>query len=350
MALTTAERQRRYVEKRKEANKDKYMEEKREYAKTYYRKSIRQIKEEEPEEETKELPKLEPITKRVKKINKSKLGEETKHQYIITFKRIYKSYNKKEYEDDEDLKKLLNNETYNVRKLNKDFNFIRKNTEKIIKEYYKDINVIYSLVSRLKFFNNTIKTLYPYLKYRNEEYDKERIEQKTNKDIDEKIKLIDFNKEEVLYKLNNSKLEDEEKLIYGLFMLYPVRRYIDYNRMKILKEEPKDKLNNYYYNGKFYFYIQKNKREYISEVPKELDELINKEREWLLGKSLTSSNLSVKIIKVFNKVYNVSISSRELRHLYATYMNDKYKNLKERMDICEMIGHNVVENMKYSYK
>ena len=164
-----------------------------------------------------------------------------------------------------------------------------------------------------------------------------------------KIKDLSFDKNDIIEKLNNSKLNNDEKLIYGLFTLFPTRRAIDYRRMIILKNEPIDKLNNYYYNKKFYFYITKNKKEQIFDVPIELDNLINKDNYYLLGKEYSAPSLSKTIMLILNKIYGISISAVEIRRLYATYMSNKYTNFIERKDICDKMNHKIEENMKYAY-
>ena len=39
------------------------------------------------------------------------------------------------------------------------------------------------------------------------------------------------------------------------------------------------------------------------------------------NKQYTSSNLSIHIMRIFSKIYDISISAVELRHYYSTYIN-----------------------------
>ena len=78
---------------------------------------------------------------------------------------------------------------------------------------------------------------------------------------------------QILNHFNDNKIENDknyltsrDKLIFGLFMLLPVRRPIDYLRMMIIDKEPltEDKIlihkrNNYYYNKTFYYNRTKTK-------------------------------------------------------------------------------------------
>lgn len=350
MVLTNAERQRRYQLKKKEENKEEYLLKKREEAKTYYYKKIKDqeipIKEEIIKEE---LPKLEALKKRINPIKKTKLTPETIKQYINVIKNLKLKYDKSSLNEEiiKELILLLNNEKYNITKLNKELLFIKKNLDDIIKNDNTYINKLYGVALRLKYNTVIVKKLYPYVQYKNNKYDIERNQVKAN---EEKIKILSFKKEDVLEEIKNSSLNPDEILIYGLLMLFPTRRIVDYRRMVILKEPPKDKNNNYYYNKKFYFYITKNKKEQIYDVPEELDNLINKQNNYLLGKNYNQSSLSKKINVIFNKIYGKSISAREVRHYYATYMDDKYKDFNERLENSDKMNHSVIQNNKYVLK
>jgi len=152
-------------------------------------------------------------------------------------------------------------------------------------------------------------------------------------------------------------------------MLLPVRRPIDYLRMMIIDKEPltEDKIlihkrNNYYYNKTFYYNRIKTKEIQKITVPDELDILIkNYINDRISGnllldndnKQYTSSNLSIHIMRIFSKIYDISISAVELRHYYSTYINYlvKQKELseKEHRKICDMMNHSYEENKKYAY-
>jgi uncharacterized protein (UPF0332 family) len=57
-------------------------------------------------------------------------------------------------------------------------------------------------------------------------------------------------------------------------------------------------------------------------------------------------------MRVFSKIYDISISAVELRHYYSTYINYlvKHKELteKEHRKICDMMNHSYEENKKMS--
>jgi hypothetical protein len=55
-------------------------------------------------------------------------------------------------------------------------------------------------------------------------------------------------------------------------------------------------------------------------------------------------------MRIFSKIYDISISAVELRHYYSTYINYlvKHKELteKEHRKICDMMNHSYEENKK----
>ena len=58
-------------------------------------------------------------------------------------------------------------------------------------------------------------------------------------------------------------------------------------------------------------------------------------------------------MKLFSKIYDISISAVELRHYYSTYINYLVKhkkiNIDEHRKICHMMNHSYEENKKYAY-
>ena len=71
------------------------------------------------------------------------------------------------------------------------------------------------------------------------------------------------------------------------------------------------------------------------------------------NKQYTSSNLSIHIMRIFSKIYDISISAVELRHYDSTYINylvkQKELTVNEHGKICEIINHFYEENKKYAY-
>jgi hypothetical protein len=323
-----------------------------------------------------------PLKKRIKTLNKSILQPQTIKLYYNSFNKIYKNYTKNELSEifNTELLKLLSNDKYNLKIINKELEFLKKDLYNFIKPLTKnELQYLYSILTRIIGYAPIIKKIYPYILQKQIEYQQSRANIEL-KDINYiKYNKLSFNINNVLQILNNfndNKIENDknyltsrDKLIFGLFMLLPVRRPIDYLRMIIIDKEPltEDKIlihkrNNYYYNKTFYYNRTKTKEIQKITVPDELDILIkNYINDRISGcllldnnnKQYTSSNLSIHIMRIFSKIYDISISAVELRHYYSTYINYlvKQKELteKEHRKICDMMNHSYEENKKYAY-
>lgn len=354
---TNAERQQRHREKLRANNEDAYKEKLRLDAKKHYYKNKNKLQDEKQDEKQEIVIKeLKPISKRIAPLNKSILNDNTKKKYLNFIKKIYEEYHKKPIHLDIE-QEFINNfdkKPYNYKILIDALSFLKPNLLNIIKDHYSSINDLYSVITRIKFYSDMVKILYPYILEKQIKYDEKR----ENKIIDDNIKIkldaLSFDKIDVLnnlVKLDN----DFDRLIYGLFMYFPVRRSVDYRIMLISTSLPnlKDKndKNNYYFNKKFYFLNTKNKKRQVFDIPDELDNLIPKDKtnnDYLLGKLYTTSTLSKIIMKVFCKVYGFDISALELRRFYATSLNSL--DDVERNKIAIMMNHNLQQNKLYAYK
>lgn len=379
MPMTNAERQRKYREKQLLNNKEEYDKKISLKMKKHYRKlkNEENINKEEEKDENKEYKfiELKPIKKRINSLNKSKLNDKSIQLYLKTIKKIYNNYYNKEIEDDIELLNILTNKPYNLEKINLQLQFLKTDIYNVIKENYKDITILYAVITRIKNFAKQVKQLYPYIEQKQNNYNEKRINKKLDKNVEYKMEKLSFKKEDILSILSNEEynLTDNEKLIFGLMTLFPTRRAVDYRKMLISETKPKkenklkmNERNNYYYNKKFYFNVTKNKEIQEFDIPDELDILINEiiikrqnksENKHLLSnkdnKEYSNSSLSIFIMKTFNKIYGISISAVEIRRLYSTYLQKEVKkgNItedKHRM-ICEMMNHSYEENKKYAY-
>jgi len=376
MALTPAERKQRYIIKHKALNNDEYKLKEKLKNKKYYASKVKhvELKEEDlvkfnkPEQE---YIYLAPIKKRINPINKSKLNINTINLYIKTMKKFYLAYHKIELIDDIDLSNVLSKKTYDINNINTQFGFIKKNIYDIVKNNNKnDIRILYSVITRFKYFSIPVKQLYPYILNFQDNYDTERANKVIDNTIAAKMNSLSFDKKDIIDKFNeNTDLSVNEKLIFVLLTLFPTRRPVDYRKMLITFNEPlnQSKLNyvdkyNYYYNKTFYFNITKNKKLQKFTVPDELDDIIKSlistknNNEFLLSlndKQLTQIQLSKLIMNTFYKIYNISISAVEIRRLYATHLKKLAENklitIREHRDISDMMNHNYEENKKYSY-
>ena len=204
MPLSNAERQRRYVEKQKLYNKEEFDKKISLKMKKYYKKvknedlsittsddttmdnndnisinnstdndeSIQsieyiEINNEDTDNEEKnkdfECILLKPLKKRINPLNKSKLNDKSVQIYLKTIKKIYKNYYKKDLENDTDLMNVLTNKSYNLPKLTSQLQFLKTDLFNVIKNNYKDITILYAVITRIKNFAKQVKELYPYI-------------------------------------------------------------------------------------------------------------------------------------------------------------------------------------------
>lgn len=372
MPLTHAERQRRYIEKKKILNIEEYKKKEVIKNKNYYNKLNNNNEEINKENIEKEFIILKPLKKRINPLNKSVISETTVNSYLKSMKNIYKNYtnNDIDEETERELLNILTNKIYNLNKINKEFGFLKNNIYDIIKNNNKEIRNLYSVITRIKTYSKQVKQIYPYIEKNQNIYNEKRENKIVDENIINKMNKLSFEKEDILKILNeNNKLTINERLIFGLMTLFPTRRAIDYRRMIITKTKPIDETkmklkdrNNYYYDKIFYFNITKNKTIQKYDVPFDLDNLIKTkkydENNYLLlndkkNKPFTTTELSIFIMKTFKKIYDISISALEIRRLYSTYLKEKIKNKmitdEEHRKICEMMNHSYEENKKYAY-
>ena len=220
MPLTNAERQKRYREKQLLHNKEDYDKKISLKMKKHYRK----IKNEEiiinnhdnhnNNEEKIEYNKdndfifiqLKPIKKRINPLNKSKLNDKSIQLYLKTIKKIYKNYYKKDIDDDTDLLNILTNKPYNLDKITLQLQFLKTDLYNVIKDNYKDITILYAVITRIKNFAKQVKQLYPYIEQKQNNYNEKRITKKPDMIIEHKIETLSFKKEDILSILYNQNL------------------------------------------------------------------------------------------------------------------------------------------------
>jgi hypothetical protein len=376
MALTSAERKKRYIEKQKLTNLEEYKQKQKLKNKLYYASKVKHIDisliEPSPEilQEKPEFILLEPIKKRINPINKSSLNKNTITLYLKTIKKIYFDFHKHELRDDSDILNLLSNKPYNINNISSQFDFIKSNIYDLIKSHKEDdIRILYSVITRFKNFSTTVKQLYPYILRFQNIYNTNRSNKIIDDSIKKQINLFSFDKEFIIETVSTrDDLSQNEKLIFILLTLFPTRRPVDYRKMKFSSSEPQsynkkakyeDKYN-YYYNDFFYFNITKNKKIQKFKIDAYLSTFINNlgfnNDDFLLsnnGSQFSQNQLSKLIMNLTFKIYDISISALEIRRLYATHLkslfDSKIISEKEHREFSDMMNHNYEENKKYSY-
>lgn len=328
-----------------------------------------------------------PINKRINKLNKSILQDSTICNYLSTFKNVYKKFNTNDFNDFDELTilNLLINKKYDYKHLKSIFHFITNNPYHIIQNISNSqLIIIYSIITRIKYFGNLVCLIYPYILNISINNDIKRLSKTMTPIIKIKYNRISFLKYDVLTILNDDtkfiihnrkKYYDNikfNKLIFALFMLFPVRRPCDYIRMLISNSKPSTEKNlkiqyrhNYYFNKAFYFNRTKNKKIQKYIIPPELDSIIidyinDRNIDFSINNYLLvddSNNhidcLKFIIMNIFSNIYGVSYSAVELRRFYATYINKLVRDYKlnelQHRSICDMMNHEYEENKKYAY-
>lgn len=102
--------------------------------------------------------------------------------YLNTIKKIYKNYYKKDIDDDTDLLNILTNKPYNLSKLTLQLQFLKTDLYNVIKDNYKDITILYAVITRIKNFAKQVKQLYQYIEQKQNNYNEKRITKKTRYD------------------------------------------------------------------------------------------------------------------------------------------------------------------------
>jgi hypothetical protein len=295
---------------------------------------------------TPEIVELKPIKKRIKPLNKNTdISEGTQKNYISVIKTIYKDHYGKDIDINDDVLKMLRWEKYNYKKIKETFAFISNDVKGFVSKYFNRLSVIHSVFARVYGMSKLVNQLYPYLLQSVKNYDQNRSKIANVNDIN-----ISFDKNTILDNMN--KLDDMiDMLIYGLYFLIPTRRIGEYIKTKIAKSEAdiNDLKFNWYYQGKIYINTSKTKAYVIIDLPELIDLNIDVNNEYMLGKKYTSNTITTKLGNITKKLYNKQFKPNEIRHLYATYMNNRGSSLSERE--ASVAGtHSVIQQMKYVYR
>jgi len=295
-----------------------------------------------------EVKKLKKIDKLPEIKQREIISDITKNNYISYIKNFYKKNNNGvDLEEDSDILKKIRGEEFNSLKISKKFKeLINKNIE-AIKENPTDVKNIYSIFRRIRGFTEISKILYPYLKDYAEQYDEKRSEIVAD---DDNLR-ISFDSEEI--KNNINKLSDRiDKIIYGFMMIMNGRIHdLRYTKISNNKEDIGDKDNNYIYNDKYYINNTKNKKIKVLEIAEGFKELYDVKNEgYILGELMPASTLTQRIQRITLKIYGKIYTASNIRHIYATHINNKGANYKERKETATKAGHSIEQQIKYTYR
>lgn len=274
---------------------------------------------------------------------------------------------------------LLNNNDFNEDLILSQMTYINNNIEPTINtlrtQYKNDntfrtyINILVVITSHLKTLNKSVyQTLTKLNIHLNNVITEKRKENKINKEDEDKI--IDLDKSAIIANINKlSNIDD--KIIYGLYSLFPARR-LEWRLTKLILDETTN-INDIQYNylilknGKYeiIFNNYKTATTYGKQIFKIDDnELTNILNDYILNtkllnndflfslknnknKVISQSNFSHLISNVFKKVYNIPISIRFLRMSHITYLLNKNPSIKEMELLAYKMGHSKEEQGLY---
>ena len=293
-----------------------------------------------------EVKKLKKIGKLPAVKQKEEIADITKSNYISYINNFYKKNKGVELGEGSDIIKKIKGEEYNSLKISREFKELIKENIGGIKGNPTDVKNIYSIFRGIRGFSEISKILYPYLKDYAEQY-----EYKRSHVIAEEDNLrISFERGEI--RMNLSKLSDEkDRIIYGYMMIMNGRIHdLRYTKISKNKEEIKEKGYNYLYKDKYYINNTKNEAQ-ILDIDEDFKELYDEGKEgYILGSLMAASTLAERIQRITLKVYGKIYTASNIRHLLATYINNKGAGYNERKETSTKAGHSIEQQIKYIYK
>ena len=259
--------------------------------------------------------------------------------------------------------------------------YINNNIEPIItalRAHYTNDNTFRSYINVLTVITSHLTTLnkevYQTLSKTNIYLNKKIQEKRELNQLEagDEDKIIDLDKTVILS--NIKKLTNiRDKLIYGLYTLFPARRE-EWRLTKITTETDKNKLddpaNNYLIVSttpkQIVFNNYKTSKKYGQQEftidDKELDNIIN---EYIISKGLKNgdylfhldrnykevilqSNFSKLVSNIFNKIYDTPISIRFLRMSWISDLMNTNPTEKQKKILAEYMAHSVREQGLYN--
>ena len=345
--IKNRERQAKYKQRQLELNADAYRAKLAEVARKRYNDKKPVIEEIKIEP----VKPLNPIKKRINKINKNELKDDSIATYKAFIKNFYNYYTNKHLEDNHEIFKTFTNDKYKYKIIKEDFNFLfnTKIFNDIIARYHKRLNILYAIITRIYGFTPIVKKLYPYFIESRNTYQNDRAERIIPDDI---LNSVSFKPDDIINKIDNSNLKINEKLIASITLLMPTRRLHDYRFCKIAKSKPDDTFDksfNYYFNKQIYIYNTKNKKYDILNIPDEVIKYIDLNYDWLFLKFYSEPSLSRYYTKIMTSLYGIKINNTMMRILFSTYLRGLNLSGLEYEKVANKMGHSLSENLKYSY-
>jgi hypothetical protein len=178
-------------------------------------------------------------------------------------------------------------------------------------------------------------------------------------DVDKTKELMD----------TNEALTIEEKALAACYLLFPTRRIEDYQHLKLANDinETKDTNNNYLVvdakNIKwFVFNKHKTAKDYNSQIyniedNKSLEQYLKphilniSDNAYIFVKAnkkiYNESEMSLKLKKIFTKIFKIELTLDNIRSSAENYNNTKGRTVEQREQFSLMMGHSLLTGMNY---
>ena len=178
-------------------------------------------------------------------------------------------------------------------------------------------------------------------------------------DVDKTKELMD----------TNEALTIEEKALAACYLLFPTRRIEDYQHLKLANDinETKDTNNNYVVvdakNIKwFVFNKHKTAKDYNSQIyniedNKDLEQYLKphilniSDNAYIFVKAnkkiYNESEMSLKLKKIFTKIFKIELTLDNIRSSAENYNNTKGRTVEQREQFSLMMGHSLLTGMNY---
>jgi hypothetical protein len=288
--------------------------------------------------------------KKVKELPKMKTEpkqEITKKNYIGFIKRFYKKYTGNELDGNADVILKINEQPYKALNISKQFKQVITDNFNKIKANREEVKNTYIIFCGVRGFIDIERRLYGYVLDYQQQYQEKRSVIKVD-DIDN-LK-ISFDTQDILNNLE--KLDNkQDKIIYGTIMMLRCRvKDLNHTIITKNKNDIKNVKQNWIYGDKLYINKTKNTKKNIIDIPKEVQDLYGDVEGYLFGNELKTSTLSLRVIAITKKIYGKSYTYSNIRHLYATYINNKGSSYKERLNTAKQSGHSIEEQLRYAYR
>lgn len=178
-----------------------------------------------------------------------------------------------------------------------------------------------------------------------------KVERKQELSDVEKDKFVDW---DTIVKAYNeiqadTKITDESKLLASFYVRLPPAR-VDYAKLKIYKEKPKEDKGNYIVLDKHAPFVKINEHKTSktygdlqhplpAELLTEINAYLSKNPELTTLFDMSELTMSKRIIATFLKKTGKRIGVNILRHAFITKFKEGEKPLLDKMDLAKKMGH-----------